>query len=242
MYANVIPGRIGRRLRDFAPVALCCATPNVLVVNPDVPARTVPELLALARAKPDELAYASAGPGSSNHLTMELLELQAGVDLLHVPYKGSAPAQLDLLGGRVQVRFDNAPNVLPQIRGGKLRALAVTTPQRFALLPDLPTVADAGVKDFDVSVWFGVPAPAATPRPVIDALNREINRILLLPEVLALLKNQGAEPIGGSPEQFGLHIRSQLAKWAPVVQRAGSGWIEGWAFTQRLTGAQRAPL
>ena len=109
MYANVIPGRIGRRLRDFAPVALCCATPNVLVVNPDVPARTVPELLALARAKPGELAYASAGPGSSNHLTMELLELQAGVDLLHVPYKGSAPAQLDLLGGRGQVRFDTPP-------------------------------------------------------------------------------------------------------------------------------------
>ena len=111
--------------------------------------------------------------------------------------------------------------MLQQIRGGKLRALAVTTPRRFALLPDLPTVADAGVKDLDVSVWFGVLAPAATPRPVIDALNREINRILLLPDVLALLKNQGAEPIGGSPEQFGLHIRSQLAKWAPVVQRAG---------------------
>ena len=208
-------------LKDFAPVALCCATPNVLVVNPDVPARNLPELLALARAKPGELAYASAGPGSSNHLTMELLELQAGVDLLHVPYKGSAPAQLDLLGGRVQVMFDNTPNVLQQIRAGKLRALAVTTPRRFALLPDLPTVADAGLKDFDVSVWFGVLAPAATPRPVIDALNREINRILLLPDVLALLKNQGVEPIGGSPEQFGLHIRSQMAKWAPVVRRAG---------------------
>ena len=210
-------------LKDFAPVALCCATPNVLVVNPDVPARTVPELLALARAKPGELAYASAGPGSSNHLTMELLKLQAGVDLLHVPYKGSAPAQLDLLGGRVQVMFDNTPNVLQQIRAGKLRALAVTTPRRFALLPELPTVAGSapGLADFDVSVWFGVLAPAATPRPVIDALNREINRILLLPDVLALLKNQGVEPIGGSPEQFGLHIRSQMAKWAPVVQRAG---------------------
>jgi tripartite-type tricarboxylate transporter receptor subunit TctC len=208
-------------VRDFAPVILCAATPNLLVVGNDVPVRSVAELIALARSKPGDLVYASAGPGSSNHLSMELLKARAGIDLVHVPYKGSAPAVIDLVGGRVQALFDNTPNVLPQVQAGKLRALAVTSPRRFALLPDLPTVAESGVKDFEVSVWFGIVAPARTPQSVIDRINAAVNRILLLPGVRSTFRSQGVEAIGGSPQQFGVHLRAQMAKWSGVVTEAG---------------------
>lgn len=207
--------------RDFVPVILCAATPNLLVVGNDVAAKSVKDLVALAKAKPGELVYGSAGIGSSNHLSMELLKARAGIDLVHVPYKGSAPAVLDLVGGRVQAMFDNTPNVLPQVKAGKVRALAVTSPRRFALLPELPTVAEAGLKDFEVSVWFGVVAPARTPLAVVDRINAEVNRILLLPDVQSTFRLQGVETIGGSPQQFGLHLQSQMTKWGALVRDAG---------------------
>lgn len=208
-------------LRDFTPVILCAATPNLLVVGNEVPVKSVKELVALAKSKPGELAYASAGLGSSNHLSMEMLKARAGIDLIHVPYKGSAPAVIDVVGGRVQAMFDNAPNVLPQVRSGKLRALAVTSPRRFALMPELPTVAESGIRDFEVSVWFGIVAPARTPQSIVDRVNKEINRILLLPEVQSTFRLQGVESIGGSPQQFAVHLRNQMTKWSGVVKEAG---------------------
>jgi tripartite-type tricarboxylate transporter receptor subunit TctC len=208
-------------LRDFAPVILCAATPNLLVVGSEVPVKSLKELVALAKSKPGELAYASAGLGSSNHLSMEMLKTRAGIDLIHVPYKGSAPAVIDVVGGRVQAMFDNVPNVLPQVQSGKLRALAVTSPRRFALMPELPTVAESGIRDFEVSVWFGVVAPARTPQAVIDQINKDINRILLLPEVQSTLKLQGVETVGGSPQQFAVHLRNQMTRWSGVVKEAG---------------------
>lgn len=208
-------------VREFVPVILCAATPNLLVVGNDVPVKSVKELVALAKSKPGELVYASAGPGSSNHLSMELLKARAAIDLVHVPYKGSAPAVIDLVGGRVQAMFDNTPNVLPQVKAGKLRALAVTSPRRFALMPELPTVAESGLKDFEVSVWFGIVAPARTPQSVIDRINGEINRILLLPDVQSAFRLQGVESIGGSPQQFAVHLSNQMAKWSSVVKEAG---------------------
>ena len=207
-------------INDFAPVALCAGTPNLLVVHPDLPVRNVAELIALAKSKPGALTFASAGPGSSTHLSMELLKQKAGLDLVHVPYKGSAPAMLDVISGRVPITFDNVPNILPQVKAGKLRAIAVTTPRPFALLPQLPTVA-ATVPGFEVGSWFGLSATGRTPRDVIDRLNQAVNRALLLPDVTSLFREQGVEVIGGSSEQFGVHVRSQIAKWAPVVKAAG---------------------
>jgi tripartite-type tricarboxylate transporter receptor subunit TctC len=210
-------------VRDFAPIALCGATPNLLVTGSDQPFRSVADLLALARAKPGEVTFASTGPGSSTHLSMELLKLRARVDIVHVPYKGSAPALVDVIGGRVHAAFDNVPNVLQQVNAGRVRALAVTSPRRFALLPHLPTLLEAGVPEFEVSSWFGLAAPGRTPREIVDRLNREVNRILLLPDVMALFRAQGVESIGGGSEQMGTLIRNQIAKWAPVVKAAGLG-------------------
>jgi len=210
-------------LTDFAPMALCASTPNLLVVGAGQPFRNVAELLAAARSDPDGIAFASAGPATSNHLSMELLKTRTGANLLHVPYKGSAPAVLDVIAGRVPALFDNVPNVLPHVRAGKLRALAVTTPRRFALLPALPTMTEAGVADFEIASWFGLATRAGAPRAAIDAVNREVNAILRRPEVRELFRAQGVEPLGGSPEQFGDHIRAQIAKWAPVVRSAGLG-------------------
>ena len=210
-------------VRDFAPIVLCGATPNLLITGSDQPFRSVADLLALARAKPGEVTFASTGPGSSTHLSMELLKLRGRVDVVHVPYKGSAPALVDVIGGRVHAAFDNVPNVLQQVNAGRVRALAVTSPRRFALLPHLPTLIEAGVPDFEVSSWFGLAAPGKTPREIVERLNREVNRILLLPDVAALFRAQGVEAIGGGSEQMGTLIRNQIAKWAPVVKAAGLG-------------------
>jgi tripartite-type tricarboxylate transporter receptor subunit TctC len=208
-------------LRDFAPVALAAGTPNILIVNQGVNAGSVPELLALARREPQALHYASAGYGTSAHLCMEMLKLMAHVDLTHVMYKGSAPALADLIGGQVQVMFDNVPNVLPQVKAGKVRALAVSTAQRTALLPDLPTLAEAGVPGFEVEVWFGVVAPAGTPREVVAKLNGEINRILAQPEVRSRFAEQGVRVIGGPPERLAAHLLAQTQSWAKVMKNAG---------------------
>lgn len=206
--------------RAFAPVVLAAATPNMLVVNPDLPVKSVADLITLAKAKPGALSYASAGNGASNHLCMELLKSTSGIDLVHIPYKGSVPAVTDLLGGQVQVMFDNMPNIAQQVQAGKLRAIGVTSAKRSALAPDLPTVAET-VRGFEVMVWFGVMAPAATPKEIVRKLNVEINRILKSPEVVAQFAKQGVEVAGGTPEQFAAFIRAQTSKWAKVVKDAG---------------------
>ena len=208
-------------LRDFVPVVLAAQSPNILVVNPQLPVKSVGELIALAKAKPDGLSYASTGNGSSNHISMELFKSLAGVKIVHIPYKGSAPAVTDLLGGQVQVMFDNAPNVMPQVKAGRLRALGQSGVTRSAVATDLPTVAEAGVAGYEVMVWFGLVAPAGTPRDVIVKLNTEVLKILAMPDVRERFLAQGVEPMGSTPEQFGEHIRAQMAKWGKVVRDAG---------------------
>ena len=201
---------------------LAATTPNLLVVSPGLPVKSVKELVALAKSKPGKLNYASAGNGSSNHLSMELFKSLTGVDVVHIPYKGSAPAVTDLIGGQVDLMFDNVPNVLQQVKAGKLRGLAVSSKTRSPFAPDLPTVAESGLPGFDVSVWFGVVAPSGTPKAVVTQLNSEINRILELPEVVELFHKQGVEPLGGSPDAFAAFLRAQTAKWAKVLKDSGA--------------------
>jgi tripartite-type tricarboxylate transporter receptor subunit TctC len=207
--------------RDFAPVILAAGTPNFLVAHPDLPATSVQDLLQLTRTRPGGVSYATAGNGTSPHLCMKLLENLTGVRLTHIPYKGSAPAMLDLMGGRVNVMFDNAPNVLSHVRAGKLKALAVTTARRSALAPEVPSLAEAGVPGYDVEVWFGVVAPAVTPKEIIARLNAEIQRILALPDVKGRFAQVGVRTIGGSPEQFAAYLREQTEKWGKVARDAG---------------------
>jgi tripartite-type tricarboxylate transporter receptor subunit TctC len=209
-------------IQDFAPITLVAAVPNVLVVNPSVEAKSVRELIALAKAKPGQLSFASSGNGTSIHLSGELFKTMAGIDMLHVPYKGSAPALTDLIGGQVNLMFDNLPSSLPHIKAGKLRALAVTSGKRSPALPDVPTIAEAGLPGFEASSWFGVFAPAGTPKEIITRLNMEIVKALTSPELKERLAAQGAEAVGNSPEQFAAHIRSETAKWAKVVKASGA--------------------
>jgi tripartite-type tricarboxylate transporter receptor subunit TctC len=206
--------------RDFAAVTYVGATANLLVVNPNSPYKTVKDVIAAAKAKPGAIPYASTGNGSSNHLSMELFKLMAGVNLNHIPYKGSAPAVTDLIGGQVEALFDNTPNVLPHVKAGRLRALAVSSPKRSALVPDLPTVDEAGVPGYRMQVWFGVVAPAATPKDVIAKLNAEVNRIISSAEVKERFALAGVEVVGGSPESFGAHIKEQVETWGKVVKDA----------------------
>ncbi len=208
--------------KDFAPIVLAASTPNLLVANPELPVKSVKELIALARSKPGNLNYASAGNGSSNHLSMELFKSLTGIDIVHVPYKGSAPAVTDLIGGHIDLMFDNVPNVLQQVKAGKLRALAVSSKERSPFIEGLPTVAESGVPGFDVSVWFGVVAPAGTPQPAIAKLNAELNSILKLAEVKQAFNNQGVQPAGGTPGAFSSFLAAQRAKWAKVVKDSGT--------------------
>ncbi len=209
-------------LKDFAPLVLAGQSANILVVNNDVPVKSVKELIDIAKAKPGTISYGSTGSGSSNHLSMELFRLMTGTNLIHVPYKGSAPMVTDLLGGHVQVAFDNVPNVIQQVKAGKLRALAVTSPSRDPSIPDLATVGEAGVPGYDVGVWFGMVAPAATPPDVLAKLNAELNKILAMPDVKQKFADQGVNPVGGSPERFGEHLRAQIEKWGKVVKESGA--------------------
>jgi tripartite-type tricarboxylate transporter receptor subunit TctC len=209
-------------LKDFAPLILAGQAANLLVVNNDVPVRSVKELIDAVKAKPATLSYGSTGSGSSNHLSMELFRLMTSTSMIHVPYKGSAPMVTDLLGGHVQVAFDNVPNVLAQVKAGKLRALAITSPARDPSRPDIPTVAEAGVPGYEVGVWFGMVAPAGTPPDVLARLNAELNKILRDPDVKQKFADQGVEPAGGSPERFGEHLRTQIEKWGRVVKESGA--------------------
>ena len=208
-------------VKDFAPVVYTTLIPLIVVVHPAVPAKSVKELVSLARSQPGKLNYASAGGGTISHLAGELFKATAGVSMLHVPYKGGGPAIIELVGGQVQLQFGNMLIALPHVKTGRLRGLAVTGARRTSVIPDMPTVSEAGVAGYEVVQWHGVLAPAGTPREIIIKLNREINSILSLTEVRARLLSGGAEPHGGTPEQFGDHIKKDIAKWARVIKDAG---------------------
>jgi tripartite-type tricarboxylate transporter receptor subunit TctC len=209
-------------VKDFAPVILVAGVPNVLEVNPALPVNSVADLIKLAKAKPGQINFASSGSGTSIHLSGELFKTMAGVDMTHVPYKGSAPAITDLIGGQVQVMFDNLPSSLQQIKAGKLRAIAVTSAKRAPALPDVPTIAESGLPGFEASSWFGIVAPAGTPPAIIARINADINQWLQSPDVKEKLLAQGAIAAGGTPEQFAAHIRSETEKWAKVVKVSGA--------------------
>jgi tripartite-type tricarboxylate transporter receptor subunit TctC len=207
--------------KDFTPITLAATTANLLVVPASSPFNSMKDLLAHAKARPGSLNYASTGIGSSNHLSMEKFKQMAGVDITHVPYKGSAPAVTDLIGGQVQVMFDNISNVLPHVKSGKLKALAVTTPARSPLTPEVPTVIEAGLSGYEVGVWFGIAAPGGTPAPIVDKLNAEIVKILRMPDVTEKFAAQGVEAIGSTAEQFQAHLQAQRTVWSKVVKDAG---------------------
>ena len=209
-------------VKDFVPVILVAGVPNVLVVNPSVPANSVQELIAYIKANPGKVNFASSGSGTSIHLSGELFKTMAGVSMTHVPYKGSTPALTDLMGGQVQLMFDNLPSSLPQIKAGKLRALAVTSAQRASALPDVPTVAEAGLPGFEASSWFGLLAPAGTPKDIVTKLNAEVAKWLATPEAREKLASQGAIAAGQSPDDFTRHIAAETAKWQKVVKESGA--------------------
>ncbi len=208
-------------LRDFAAVTQIAATPLIVAVHPSLPVASVRELIALAKARPGELNFPSAGVGNVSHLAGELFNVMAGVRLVHVPYKGSAPATADLLAGRVSVVFNSAFAMLPFVKSGRLRALAVSGRARSALLPAVPTVNEAGVPGYDASTWYGLLAPAATPRAVIERLQAETVKALTAYDVRRRLIEDGLEPVGSTPAEFGAYIRTEIAKWARVISVAG---------------------
>ncbi|RPJ47397.1 MAG: tripartite tricarboxylate transporter substrate binding protein [Betaproteobacteria bacterium] len=207
-------------VRDFAPAALVATSSFILAVHPSVQAKSVQELIALAKASPGKLNYASAGTGSSLHMAGELFKYATATDMLHVPYKGTGPAMADLVSGRVQLIFSTMPPALPQIKSGKLRALGVTTAKRAAAAPEVPTIAESGVKGFNVSNWQGVLAPAKTPAAIVQKLNQDILAALRLPGMTEALAAQGLEPAGGKPEEFGALIKSEITKYTQVVKAA----------------------
>ena len=208
-------------VKDFAPITVVASTPNVLAVNPGFAAKNLGEVLAAARQKPGALNFGSTSPGGSPHMSAELLKMMAGVDIVHVPYKGAGPMLADLIGGQIQMGFDNLPSSMSHIKSGKIRAIAVTTTKRWPGAPDIPTIAESGVPGYEVSGWFGLLAPAGTPRPVVDALYRAVSEILKQPEVSKQLYELGAEPVGNTPEAFGRQIAAEVDKWKKVVATTG---------------------
>ena len=207
-------------VKDFAPVSLVAMVPNVFVVNNGVPAKDLKEFIAYAKANQGKLNYGSPGNGSTAHLSMELFKSMTGIQMVHVPYKGSAGVLADLIGGQIVVTMDNMPPYVPQVKAGKIRALAVSPARRSPALPEVPTVAEAGVPGYDSGAWFGLVAPANTPKDLVDKLSRETARILKLPDVSARLADLGAEAVGSTPEQFSAHIKAEIAKWAKVIRDA----------------------
>ncbi|MBC7730017.1 MAG: tripartite tricarboxylate transporter substrate binding protein, partial [Microbacteriaceae bacterium] len=201
---------------DFAPVTLVASTPNVITVNANVPAKTLPELLALARAKPGALSFGSTSAGGSPHMSLVVLKVLTQVDIVQHPYKGAGPMLTDLIGGQIPIGVDNLPSSIAHIKSGKIRALAVTTAQRWPGAPDIPTVAESGVAGYEVSAWFGLLAPAGTPKPVLDLLQRSVAEIVRRPEVTQQLLDLGAEPVASTPEAFGRQIAAEIDKWKKV--------------------------
>jgi tripartite-type tricarboxylate transporter receptor subunit TctC len=209
-------------LRDFAPITLLATTPYVLVVHPSVPAANTRELIALAKKEPGKLNYASGGSGSAPHLIGEMFRSRAGINVVHIPYKGSSPAKIDLVAGRVQMFFTGIPPVLGDIRAGTLRAVGVTTAKRTASLPDVPTIAESGVSGFDVSPWFGTLAPARTPPAIVTRLNELSVRVLRAAPVRDRLARDGVDVVGNTPKEFATFIRSEMDKWAKAIRESGA--------------------
>jgi tripartite-type tricarboxylate transporter receptor subunit TctC len=207
-------------INDFAPIIHLASAPNVVMVHPSLPVKSVGDFVRLARQHPGALSYASSGNGSSTHLAAELFKMLAKVELLHVPYKGGGPALIDLIGGQVSMYIGSVPAAMPHLRTQKLRGLAVTSTTRTRALPELPTVAESGVPGYEYIGWYGMLAPAGTSTTIVERLNTEANNALRQPAVLEKLASDGAQPVGGSPAQFGEHIRKEIAKWAKVVEHA----------------------
>ena len=206
--------------KAFAPITIIASTSQLLVTNPSFPVRNVRELIALCKARPGEVNYGSSGAGGSLHLAMELFKSMTGIDIVHVPYKGGPPAATDLIAGQIAILFFNTPAALPYINAGKLRALGVSTAKRSPLLPEVPTIAESGVPNFDTVVWFGLVAPAGTPSEIVAKTQRDVARVVAMPDVRKQLVDIGAEPVANTPEEFAARIKKESALWAKVVQTA----------------------
>ena len=209
-------------VRDFAPITLIVRVPNMLVVNPDVPAKDVRELIALLKTNPGKYSFASSGNGTSQHLSGELFKVMTGVEMQHVPYRGSPPALADVVGGQVTMTFDNITTAWPLVKGGKLRALAVTTAKRSPIAPDVPTLAESGLAGYEIGSWQGVFAPAGVPAEIVKRFNAEIVRIINAPDVRQKLVDMGAEPAPNTSEEFAAMVKAEVAKWADVVRKSGA--------------------
>lgn len=208
-------------VKDIAPITLLVTGPLLLVAHPSVPANNVKELIAYLKANPNKLNYASGGIGSSQHFAMELLQNVSGTKMTHIAYKGTAPAYVDLLAGTTSMMFDNLVTAMPQVKAGKLKAIAVSTPQRMSQVPDVPTVMESGLPGFETGIWHGILTTAGTPKPIIDRLNSEIVKALNAPDVKEQFLARGLIPVGGTPEQFDAFIRSEMGKWSKVIKEAG---------------------
>jgi tripartite-type tricarboxylate transporter receptor subunit TctC len=209
-------------VKDFTPVTLVASVPNILVVPPSLPVNSVKDLIVYLKANPDKANFASSGSGTSIHLSGELFKIRTGVAMTHIAYKGSPPALTDLMGGQVQLMFDNLPTSLPYVKAGKLKALAVTTAKRIPALPNVPTVAESGLPGFETGSWFGLFAPAGTPKEIIARVDSEVRKMVQSPEMREKLIQQGAEPVGMGSEEFAAHVKSELAKWGEVVKASGA--------------------
>jgi len=209
-------------VRDFAPITLIVRVPNMLVVNPDVPAKDVRELIALLKTNPGKYSFASSGNGTSQHLSGELFKVMTGVEMQHVPYRGSPPALADVVGGQVTMTFDNITTAWPLVKGGKLRALAVTTAKRSPIAPDVPTLAESGLAGYEIGSWQGVFAPAGVPAEIVKRFNAEIVRIINAPDIRQKLVDMGAEPAPNTSEEFAAMVKAEVAKWADVVRKSGA--------------------
>ena len=208
-------------VKDFDAVSLIASAPLLVVVHPSLPIRSVKELIALAKAKPGQINYASNGAGGSSHMAVELFKMTTGTNLVHIPYKGLAPALTELLSGEVQVMFSSAVAMLPQVKSGRLRAIAMTGAKRSPAIPDIPTVAEAGVPGYETGSWYGIVAPAGTPKPAIDRLSKEVVAIVHSPDITKRLSDEAIIPVGSTPEEFATHIRKELARWAKVIKQSG---------------------
>jgi tripartite-type tricarboxylate transporter receptor subunit TctC len=222
---SALPGLYGNKLpydalKDFTPLVWAGSTQNALVVRNDLPVNSVKELIEYAKKNPGKVNYGSTGSGSSNHLSMELFMKMTGTRMQHIPYKGSAPATLAMVSGEIDALFDNVPNVLPQIKAGKMKAIAVSGLQRSVLLPSVPTVAESGVPGYEVNVWFGMQLPAGTPKPIVDKINRDMVSLLKEPDVVARFRDQGVEVVASSPAEFSQLIQKEVVKWTQLIKDA----------------------